>query len=57
MERFYCQTINGLQDKEDGTDETVDTHGELFNVFLWFLLAEDVDSKPLFLSKPLIVWQ
>jgi hypothetical protein len=46
-----------IQDKEDGKDETVDTHGELFNVFFWFLLAEDVDSKPLFLSKPLIVWQ
>jgi hypothetical protein len=43
--------------KEDGMDEVVDTHGELLNVFFWFLLAEDVDSKPLFLSKPLIVWQ
>jgi hypothetical protein len=41
--------------KEDGIDEVVDTHGELLNVFFWFLLAEGVDSKPLFLSKPLIV--
>ena len=35
-----------IQDKEDGINETVDTHGELFNGFFWSLLAEDVDSKP-----------
>jgi hypothetical protein len=34
-----------IQDKEDGINETVNTHGELFNGFFWFLLAEDVDSK------------
>jgi hypothetical protein len=40
-----------IQDKEDGINETVNTHGELFNGFFWFLLAEDVDSKPVLLSN------